>query len=192
MKKLALTAIAGCLIPLAANAAMPETHASRPDKVISKPFFYETKVISDKGGYSVSEYMPNNMFPDEEKKKAIEKRRTTKLVDYHYPVRSKNLKVGRLGPKEGEDIKYQMMGQPMFMIGYDPVSINWLKANKGHLAKNKAIGLVVNVENKEQLKYLQGIAGNKVILQPTPGDSLAEHLKVKHYPFYMDNKGIMR
>ena len=60
------------------------------------------------------------------------------------------------------------------------------------MAEKKAIGLVVNVDTKEQMEKLQAIAGDTVFMQPTPGDRLAEHLKITHYPFYMDSEGVMR
>jgi integrating conjugative element protein (TIGR03765 family) len=154
---------------------------------------YNTTVIADHGGYNVSEYLPlMDKDNEERRKKVFEERRSTKLVNGHFPVVSEKLKVGRLTPDQAKDLKFEMISQPIFMIGYDRISMDWLKANRGHLAKNKAIGLVVNVRNLAQMEELQAIAGKKVVLQPTPGDSLAEHLKISNYPFYMDHKGVMR
>ena len=168
-------------------------HAYAVGDKSQRPIIYQTTVIADHGGYSVSEYLPT-MDKDnlERQRQVYEDRRSKKLVQAHFPVVSKTLKVGRLTPDQAKDLKFEMVSQPIFMIGYDRVSIDWLKANRGHLAKSKAIGLVVNVQNPTQMEELQTLAGNDIALQPTPGDSLAEHLKIRNYPFYMDNKGVMR
>lgn len=125
-------------------------------------------------------------------KKRFHDRLSTKLVNAHFPVVTTSMTVGKVTPDEAKDIKYQVAMRPMFIVGYDPVSINWLKSNQALLSEKKAIGLVVNVENREQMEVLQKIVGSDVMMQPTPGDRLAEHLKIKHYPFYMDNQGVMR
>ena len=152
---------------------------------------YNTTVIADHGGVSISEYIPV-IDNEERRKKLFEERSSKKLVNGHFPVRSDQLTVGRLSAEQAAGIKYQMISQPLFIIGYDKVSINWLKANRGHLTKNKAIGLVVNVESSIQMDELQQIVGTKIRLQPTPGNDIATHLKISNYPFYMDRDGVMR
>lgn len=172
---------------------LPFHALAAPSSKQHQKIVYKTSVIADHGGFSVSEYLPTMDKDNAERQRQVfEERRSTKLVNAHFPIESKNLKVGRLTPDDAKDIKFEMISQPLFMIGYDSISIDWLKANRGHLAKNNAIGLVVSVRNPAQLKELQEIAGKKILLQPTPGDDLAEHLKISHYPFYMDHTGVMR
>jgi integrating conjugative element protein (TIGR03765 family) len=149
-------------------------------------------VLEDRGGQSISKYIPKNNDAMVQMNKVRLERKNTSMHNATFPVVSKSLSVGRVTLNEANDLKYQMSSQPLFIIGYDPVSINWLKANKKLLSDNHAVGLVVNIETVEQMNQLQQIAGNGVLMQPTAGDSLAEHLKIKHYPFYMDNKGVLR
>jgi integrating conjugative element protein (TIGR03765 family) len=85
-----------------------------------------------------------------------------------------------------------MVSRPLFIIGYDPVSIQWLSNNREFLASNNAVGLVVSVQTVEQMNELQRIAGKGITMQPSPGDRLAEHMRIRHYPFYMDSHGVMR
>lgn len=175
-----------CLFPVSLFAS---SHQFKADT----PIIYQTQVIADFGGVDVSHFLPSLESDNADRQRKIyEERRSKKLVQGHFPVRSKMLKVGRLTPDQAKDLKFEMVSQPIFMIGYDRVSMDWLKANRGHLSKNKAIGLVVNVETVSQMDELQAIAGRDIVLQPTPGDSIAEHLKIRNYPFYMDNKGVMR
>lgn len=180
----AICALCGFLTTV--NAA-----GSAETKVKNSPWV-KTEVIEDRGGHPIDRYLPGHNKRDAKAKANFEKRRSTKLVNAHFPVVTNSMSVGKVGYGEAKDVKYQVAMRPMFIIGYDPVSISWLKTNKDLLAEKKAIGLVVNVENKEQMDVLQKIVGNEVMMQPTPGDRLSEHLKIKHYPFYMDNQGVMR
>lgn len=153
---------------------------------------FNTVVIEDRGGESIERYLPTDETRKKRLKETWDERASKRLVNAHFPVVTKLLKVGRVTSDEAKDLKYQVTGKPMFIIGYDAVSISWLKKNRNRLADKGAIGLVVNVETKEQMNELQRIAGDGVLMQPTPGDRLAKHLKIRHYPFYLDSNGIMR
>jgi len=153
---------------------------------------FDTRVIEDRGGEPINKYIPSNKDSVQRMKEVYKQRSSTRLVNAHFPVVSKTLSVGPVGEEEAKDIKYQVASRPLFIIGYDPVSIKWLKENKDLLAEKSAIGMVVNNQTPEQMEELQSIVGSKVMMQPTPGDRLAEHLKIRHYPFYLDNQGVMR
>jgi len=162
----------------------------------SKPYSYSQyvtnmTVLEDRGGHSISKYMPKNDAMAQMEKQRWS-RKNTSMLNSGFPIVSNNLTVGKITDDEANNVMYEMASQPMFIIGYDPVSVNWLNANKNLLSDNHAIGLVVNIATKEQMDELQRIVGNGVLMQPTSGDVLAEHLKIKHYPFYMDNKGVLR
>lgn len=157
-----------------------------------KALWVKTEVIDDRGGQSIKQYLPHNEAGTERKKERYKARQSTKLVNAHFPVVTKSMTVGKVTADEASDVKYQVAIRPMFIIGYDPVSIKWLKLNRSLLAEKKAIGLVVNVETVQEMDVLQNIVGKDVMMQPTPGDRLAKNLKIKHYPFYMDNEGVMR
>lgn len=150
------------------------------------------QVIEDRGGESVERYLPKQKQSDDRMKKNFHERQSRKLIDAHFPVVTKSMTVGRVTEEEAAEVPYQMATKPMFIIGYDPVSLNWLASNKDMLIDKKAVGFVVNVSNKEELKEIHARVGNQLYIQPLPGDQLAEHLKIQHYPFYMDNQGVMR
>lgn len=80
----------------------------------------------------------------------------------------------------------------MFIIGYDSVSINWLKQNRQFLNEKRAIGLVVNVSTVEQMDYLQSVAGKGILMQATNGEQMAKAINLQHYPFFVDQNGVMR
>lgn len=174
-----------CSLNLMVNESFADT------KVTTTPWA-KTEVIEDRGGQPIDSYLPGNKKSKERMKKRFHDRLSTKLVNAHFPVVTTSMSVGKVEADEAQDIKYQVAMRPMFIIGYDPVSISWLKSNQALLSEKKAIGMVVNVKTKEQMDALQKIVGPDVMMQPTPGDRLSEHLKIKHYPFYMDNQGVMR
>jgi len=162
------------------------------DNTRPQSFGVKTQVIEDRGGQSIDHYLPHYKRTQERIKQRYRARQSTKLVNAHFPVVTTSMRIGRVTKEEARNVKYQMAARPMFILGYDPVSIDWLKQNRALLAEKKAIGLVVNVQNKAQMNRLQTIAGSEVLMQPAPGDRLSKSLKITHYPFYMDNTGVMR
>lgn len=157
-----------------------------------KPVLYQTQVIEDRGGQPIAPYLPKNTDTSERMNKTFEERRSKKLIHAHFPVVTNSMSVGKVTEDEAKDLRYQMASRPLFIVGYDPVSKNWLASNKELLKAKRAIGMVVNVQTKEQMTELQAIVGDGVLMQPTPGDRMSEHLKIRHYPFYMDSQGAMR
>ena len=159
----------------------------------NSPQFYETEVIYDGGGVNIEPYLPKKTRSSKTRmKKKFDARRRTKLVNAHFPVRTRAMTVGPVSNDEAAGVRYDIMERAIFIVGYDPVSINWLRKNRELLSEKKAIGMVVNVENEQQMNELQRIVGSSVIMQPTPGARLSEHMKINHYPFYMDSEGVLR
>ena len=149
-------------------------------------------VLEDRGGESVKGYFPGQKDAAKRINERAKERRSTQLRNSQYPIVTTRMRVGRVTEAEAEGISYQMASTPMFIVGFDSVSMSWLETNKSMLAEKKAIGLVVNVASAKEMEMMRQRVGGNVLLQPTQGDELAEHLKISHYPFYMDNEGVMR
>jgi integrating conjugative element protein (TIGR03765 family) len=149
-------------------------------------------VLEDRGGVPIEKYIPKKNSSRDRMNEAFRSRSKYDTPFVEYPIVSKSLTVGRVGSEEGKDIKTGAVTSPLFIIGDDDVSKQWLKNNSAMLKKKKAIGLVVNVRSNEQMNALQALVGQSVLLQPTNGDKLAQHLKIQHYPFYVDNSGVLR
>ena len=79
--------------------------------------------------------------------------------------------------------------QPIFMIGYDKFSAQWLSERSSILKQLNALGLVVNVPSAAAMAALQAIAP-ELILQPIPGDDLAKHIGLEHYPVLITKTSI--
>lgn len=159
---------------------------------IKKTLITNTEVVVDHGGQSIGHYLPNNHDAESRLKENFVKRRSTRLTTTHFPVISKSLSVGKVEDDEAAQVKYQVAMRPIFIVGYDPVSIKWLEDNKEMLIAKEAIGLVVNIASQSEMNELQLLLDSKVLMQPIPGDNFAKELQIRHYPFYMDNQGVMR
>lgn len=103
-----------------------------------------------------------------------------------FPVVSEKLSPGRV---EARTISASGLVQPIFMIGYDKLSAEWLSKRKNILKQLNAIGLVVNVPNAQAMAELQGIAP-ELMLQPISGDGLADRIGIENYPLLVTQASI--
>lgn len=79
--------------------------------------------------------------------------------------------------------------QPLFLIGDDASSREWLAQRGNVLRELQAVGLVVNVVSPAALDDLRQLAGGLQIA-PTSGDQLAELLGLEHYPVLITATGL--
>jgi len=71
--------------------------------------------------------------------------------------------------------------QPVFLIGDDRRSREWLVQRGDVLRELHAVGLVVNVDSVDALQELRQLAKD-LTLAPVSGDQLAEMIGLQHYP----------
>lgn len=154
--------------------------------------FYDLEVIGDFGGQSAKPFLPSDTDFKAQLQKLKDERRGKRFMFSNLPVSSPSLTVGRVGPQEASGIRHEMLSRPMFIIGYDPVSISWLQQNRQFLTEKKAVGLVVNVATVEEMDHLQSVAGKGILLQATNGEQMAKAINIRHYPFFVDQNGVMR
>ena len=94
-----------------------------------------------------------------------------------FPVRSDQLTPGEL---QGRVINAPGL-QPMFLVGDDELSRNWLSQRRDQLQQLHAVGIVVNVASAERFAEVQRWAGDLQMV-PAPSNDLAQRLGIKHYP----------
>lgn len=176
-------------IALVSASAFP-VHAGTMKEKLSG--FYDLEVIGDFGGQSAKPFLPSDSDFKTQLQKLKDERRGKRFMVSNLPVSSPSLTVGKVGHQEASGIRYEMLSRPMFIIGYDSVSINWLKQNRQFLNEKRAIGLVVNVSTVEQMDYLQSVAGKGILMQATNGEQMAKAINLQHYPFFVDQNGVMR
>ena len=95
-----------------------------------------------------------------------------------FPIESPGMAPGVIKRRE---ISLPQLIKPIFLIGSDTHSIEWLKNNKERLLQNNAIGLLVQAVNQQDADLIKKIAGEITIL-PMSGESIGQKLKIKNYP----------
>ncbi|MDH2431019.1 integrating conjugative element protein [Pokkaliibacter sp. MBI-7] len=70
---------------------------------------------------------------------------------------------------------------PLFLVGYDNLSLQWLKVRGGQLQQMRATGVVVNVQTPAQLAELQRMVPG-VQLLPESADDMGSRLQLSGYP----------
>lgn len=99
------------------------------------------------------------------------------LPEAVYPVVSTRLIPGPVATRE-----VTLPGiAPVFLIGDDPRSVQWLEARLSYLHTLNATGLVVNVATPTRFRFLQQLADG-VALLPVSGDDFAQRLGLDAYP----------
>jgi integrating conjugative element protein (TIGR03765 family) len=100
------------------------------------------------------------------------------------------VKSTRLSPGKVEARALNAPGlQPLFLVGDDDLSREWLRSRGNVLRELHAVGLVVNVTNPAALEELRQLAGGLEIA-PASADQLAELLQLRHYPVLITATGL--
>ncbi len=108
------------------------------------------------------------------------------------PVRTLPLGPGRLEPRPLDPMvaeRLRHLPRPLFLIGSDSLSREWLTRHQPRLQELGAVGLLVAVETQAELETMCAI-GQDLIILPVSATTLAETLKLTHYPVLISPEGI--
>ncbi|EJR7283356.1 integrating conjugative element protein [Citrobacter freundii] len=95
-----------------------------------------------------------------------------------------------LHPGQQPRLAFSLPGMtPLFLIGDDPQSTEWLRQHRDTLKTLHATGLVVNVTTLARLNALRTIAPALTLL-PVSADDMAKHLPISAYPVLITDKGL--
>lgn len=149
----------------------------------------ELIVVEDLGGESaLPYYRALNLIPND-KRSPLEYLPPIPLKQFGeadmLPVTSSRLSPGNVEPRVLDAPGLQ----PLFLIGDDDLSREWLTARVEVLRELSAVGLVVNVSRHETLQALRSVASG-LQLAPTSADQLAEMLDLSHYPVLITATGL--
>lgn len=101
-----------------------------------------------------------------------------KISFTQYPVTATKLS---LGPVESQAVKLPPTFQPVFIVGTDDLSQQWLQINQDRLFELRAVGILTEVESEADLKALK-TQFPKLLFMPMSTDAIAKYLPTKHYP----------
>lgn len=140
-------------------------------------------VIADLGGESTAPLF--SAIAPEPDAPASSSALPVSLPEAVFPVLSSRLHPGPVTPR-----RLSLPGMtPLFLIGDDPLSVQWLGKNKTKLTSLNATGLVVSVASAERLRALREKAGDLTLL-PVNGDDLAQRLQLAAYPVLITASGL--
>lgn len=141
----------------------------------------ELTVIADFGGEPTRPYFVAIGAAEIPETEGIQRARTTPFsIADMLPVETPSLSPGRIAHRT-LSVDAPTPIQPLFIVGNDPLSRQWLSLRKETLAALGATGLAVNVQTEAELQTLIEAAGH-LRIDPVPGDTLAQSLGLTHYP----------
>jgi integrating conjugative element protein (TIGR03765 family) len=108
------------------------------------------------------------------------------ILSHSLPVTTPELTPGNVAPKT---LSIPYLERPVFIIGADALSLQWLQRHSEHLNTLHAVGLVVNVETAEQLAQLKQQAA-PLELVALSGSELAQQFGLSHYPVLISSARI--
>ncbi len=111
--------------------------------------------------------------------------------NYGLPVKTPSMTPGKVHPRTLPALQGKMAGaQPLFLIGADQWSLQWLQQNQARLTELRAVGMVIAVDTEIDLTTLRQAAG-QLQLMPASGEAIARHLGLNHYPVLIAPPGVI-
>ncbi|MFJ2982690.1 MULTISPECIES: integrating conjugative element protein [unclassified Pseudomonas] len=106
-------------------------------------------------------------------------------LNWVLPVHSARLSPGAVPPRT-----LRLPGMiPLFLVGQDAVSLEWLSRHAQALQDLGANGLAVEVDDVQSLRRIQTAAPG-LNIWPVSGDDIAERLELDHYPVLITPTGL--
>ena len=110
---------------------------------------------------------------------------------YGLPVKTPSMTPGKVHSRTLPALQGKMAGaRPLFLIGADRWSLQWLQQNQTRLAELQAVGMVIAVDTESDLSILRQAAG-QLQLMPASGEAIARHLGLAHYPVLIAPPGVI-
>ncbi|OUM38250.1 integrating conjugative element protein [Pseudomonas putida] len=108
-----------------------------------------------------------------------------RALTWALPVHSTRLSPGAVPPRT-----LKLPGfTPLFLVGHDAASLQWLAQHAQQLQDLGASGLAVEVADARALRRIQAAAPGLAIW-PVSGDDIAERLELQHYPVLITPTGL--
>lgn len=102
----------------------------------------------------------------------------------YFPIRTEHLSVA-----EPRQKIINQLPIPLFIIGMDARSLDWLSQNFDELKSIGARGVVVQAESFEQFDQLQrSVIAKGLLISATPGDPIANIYGIRTYPMLLKGR----
>ena len=81
------------------------------------------------------------------------------------------------------------LSRPLFLLGTDPFSQQWLRQYRSQLLAIGAVGMLVDVTTITDLQRIEAL-GKGLTIIPASASTLAQTLGLRHYPVLISRQGI--
>ena len=142
-------------------------------------------VIYDSGNTQfISQYLPQR-FEQENTQQSRQSVLLKKISAYTLPITTPSLSPGVVtaSPKA---LRY--LQQPLFLVGSDERSKNWLIEKREQLIQLGAVGLLIQAEDTKDVEAMV-ILAHSLRLVPASAEGFAAELGLTHYPILLSNQG---
>lgn len=102
------------------------------------------------------------------------------------PIRTPNMRPARI---ESKDAYFANMITPIFIVGADANSLQWLRVWRDALTRVGAIGWVVQAENEQDLRAIAD-AGHGLRMMTMSGESIPQVFGISSYPVLISSRSI--
>lgn len=106
-----------------------------------------------------------------------------------FPIHTPAMRAGRFEPSHAPHIALEHLRTPLFLVGTDTYSSQWLSQHRTTLQAHKAIGFVIEAPHYEAFIALSTLVP-ELLMIPVPGQQLAEVLGLTVYPLMLTRTGI--
>ena len=89
----------------------------------------------------------------------------------------------------GQEVNFEL-DAPICVIGADPLSLRWIKANLDKLVQVKARCWLVQARNFQAFSAVSQALQGRVVMTPADGDIVADYFGLSHYPVVIDQRYI--
>ena len=144
-------------------------------------------VVHDGGGtVSAAPYLARPALSDDTKRRALERARarlaeraSSRAEPVFVPVEPAPLRAAT--PSR---TRIRGLARPVFAVGSDPASLEWLASNAARLRNAGARGFLVAARSEDELGRARAFAARLGLrLDPLPGAALADAYGARSYPF---------
>jgi len=140
----------------------------------------ELTVIYDSGDtLSIAPYLPEKVIQE------TPTQATQSSLPFKVPISTPSMQPGSVNVTT-KALRY--LQQPLFLVGSDQRSKNWLLQRREQLKSINAIGLLIEAKDRKDIETMQALAEG-LRLVPMSAEGFASKLGLTHYPVLLSKEG---
>ncbi len=143
----------------------------------------EWQAVQEKTTHEAYEVIQNNST---EESRMPTPPMTSQIKDF--PIITKAMTPGALIANKQAPISFM---QPIFILGTDELSKQWLQQKHAQLQASHAIGFLIQAQNQAEVDEMKQLAAGLLLITAS-GDIFARKLKLEHYPVLLTRAGIVQ